>query len=1447
MENKTVRIGKRFLALLLSFVMVFGLLPAMTLASEDAEAEPQGIVMSDADDSAITTEADEGTDVLDDSVDAVEEQPIEENGAKKFGNWADFGKKFVRTERQMFFAKAKDVKIEGALPVRGSVKAERQDFIKSWWDLAFNMILGTNAADETVAADAQPAAEEPVDILASFDITILDADEEEWQPEKGQPVEVTLTDESFGDGRELTIYHESEDGLEFVANVVSVNNTVTFKAEHFSVYVVVETGEDARLFVNFVQYGGTTKTMMINKRQIPQIEQYIFDPGANQPEGTVFKGWTTEEDYDADTEAETIANVREDIKAELNKEGGITDGDALTYYAMVFNAYDVIYLDEKSNVIETNQVLIRADDTSGKKPVHNVTLDYTPYPPEQAGSTAAQFVGWQQLEPEVTGDMILYKPGDSFTLEVSRYVLAANTQYGNWLSFDENLSNASYTEPQFIAINGKPTAPDAPVRQGYTFDGWYTEDADPDERDGAVQGELFDFSKILTESKTVYAKWNKANTVDYSVVIWLMNVDGESYDYGETITVSNATVGQNTYSVSAQTVNGRNGVRINTGSGNTDRSYVGFHLSRNDDPKAVAAEGNTVINVYFDRNSHTFTFQNNNTTIHTVTRLYGQDISDIWSFTGSDGTTYPRTNPPTSWTPHGSSTYTQRITRMEIMPDEDIRFTHTTSSNTIRYFHYYVEALPGATNTRTYNGTQYSLYTDLTHDFNIIYYNDDFWNLEGFTRQAIATANGTTVNISNSGTNWQNSWNSNLYFYYTRNKYDIIYKDGIFVNGGGLTVDAINRGEITSIRETQVPYQSDITGKNKTAEYAGFVFLGWYDNEGCVGDPYTFTTMPANNVTVYAKWGLKEYEVNLHPNADGDGSFKYTSDSQQPQFWVDEGEKIGNVGGERDYYNLVGWYSDSGLTKPFNFDTYAITEKIIEKYGHLFTESEIDPEYPTTVGKIDLYARWRSKLIGAEGITIEYLDDLDKGKLEEPVSDGLLYVADAEANAHDAFEAKAPDTYVFSHWEVQKWNGTAYVASGVNVFPSETFVVKTEDAKITDATTGAVVTGTLDKNGEYVYTIQLKAVYIEKDKEIKSFINWYLNYEGAANDGLYEHSDNLSINQACDVPDAPERTGYKFLGWIRGVEETDASTTSAKHVTTLEDLYITYENGVYSSTQVAPDEMLVNDNAEVGTGEAYKYHHAMYAKWVPILTIKVIGETDEKVYNGTEQSVSGTTIEYYLAGEKQESAPAGVTVAVTGDTATGKDVADDPYPMGLTKDKVTVTIADNAEVAYDPDDETSLTVEDGSLTINPAVVTLTSESGEKPYDGTPLTKPTVEVSGDGATIFQAEVSEIKATGSVTTVAEGEVDNTITYTEGTNFKAANYDINKTEGKLKITASTEALVIESSTKSWPYDGTIHKDETYTVTYKGKEATADSTGKVFTLSTGDTVTITATAAGV
>ena len=155
--------------------------------------------------------------------------------------------------------------------------------------------------------------------------------------------------------------------------------------------------------------------------------------------------------------------------------------------------------------------------------------------------------------------------------------------------------------------------------------------------------------------------------------------------------------------------------------------------------------------------------------------------------------------------------------------------------------------------------------------------------------------------------------------------------------------------------------------------------------------------------------------------------------------------------------------------------------------------------------------------------------------------------------------------------------------------------------------------------------------------------------------------------------------------------------------------------------------------------------------------------------------------------------------------------------------------------------------------INKRNVTLTSEIASKPYDGTALTKPNVTTGGDG--FVAGEVSDLKATGSVTTVSEGTVTNTITYTKGTNYKDSNYNITKNEGTLSITAKTldpdtegSAITVNDATNS-VYDGNEHK---YVPVVKASNTTLTTDDYDVTYSTTDftnatgTITVTITGKG-
>ena len=208
--------------------------------------------------------------------------------------------------------------------------------------------------------------------------------------------------------------------------------------------------------------------------------------------------------------------------------------------------------------------------------------------------------------------------------------------------------------------------------------------------------------------------------------------------------------------------------------------------------------------------------------------------------------------------------------------------------------------------------------------------------------------------------------------------------------------------------------------------------------------------------------------------------------------------------------------------------------------------------------------------------------------------------------------------------------------------------------------------------------------------------------------------------------------------------------------------------------------------------------------------LKVTAATDEVVvtikenagttkYDGTEKTVTGytvTNISNKLYTEKDFT---------FNGTAEVKGTDAGTYDMALKPEDFTNTNANFAKVTFK--------IEDGQLVIEKRKVTLTSGSGEKVYDGNALTNGEVTVSGDG--FADGEGAAYDVTGSRTDV--GESDNTFTYTLNKGTKADNYTIEKTEGKLKVTAATDEVVvtIKENAGTAKYDGTEKTVTGYTVT--------------------------------
>lgn len=1060
----------------------------------------------------------------------------------------------------------------------------------------------SNLTDVQAAFDH--ASDERGTVRSALDISFLNRNKDEVEPKAN--VTVIITDDIIASLDGFTLVHfkgSAEDlangfvEMEVIEDCFVSGNTVTFEADDFSVYAVVDedvVADESRLAVNFFGEDTVHPLLTVYVKQSENTEEMINKIFDIEPEvvtnsltvnDLVFCGWIVgKKNYEVSDFIDgnhSIENVRTAIRNRLDRE--VAEGDVMNVYAMLFYEYSVKYVGEaqdgKNPVLEA--VTLYSKDGS---PVdYEIDLNYTP-----KNLSTSKFNGWV-----ISGDTsnTVYNYNDVLTVS-GDVVLMTDVSNGHWISFNEKPTDeykgAKYVAPKFFETTESMDGYVAPesTLAGYHFDGWYTD---------ANYTTEFSFTGKLNANVTLYAKWTMNANADVTVIIWQQDVEDSSdqsltiadkkYNYVTSATVSNASTSSNVNRtlVNAYTqYDGRSNVTI----GKDTFDFTGFHYEgftySNDKSGKVHPAGTTVVNVYYDRNYHTLTFkvpdgtytrqssQPSNTdmrdyeyyidhstygyceiyniasgylyyiiprnklntsktyygfyndewtqveyrsgygwwfcdssswyaavpdnayimlrtssapsyyyranykTIHTASALYGQDITDSWNFTGSDGVTYPRTNPVTSWQPVGNSTYTARITKQIVMPDTDITYNHKTTANTTRYFYYYVEALEGASNTVTYNGTQYVRKDYLPNDFNVVFYEDDFWNLRGFTRQTITDSNNTGVTIDTTGSSWEQNSNysqislssgataNTLYFWYTRNQYKIHYMWGAFVDGNGNKLTAEKVGEIKSIDgiyfETNIDSYK-VGGTNyfdptRSLNNPAYVFEGWYKDPDCTV-PFDFAnmTMPANDIAVFAKFRTIQYRVFLR-NVGESGTETYTvtfNDPNQSQnFRINYGAYIS--GGSpieatrSDGMILAGWFLDEDCTQPFDFyqeinnsntivydktDPFNYTDPADGTTSPLAINKDVDRTWITR--KLDLYAKWVAPLPNVDGINVVYdanmngtitgtrqKDDTHEGG--RYYTDPCLYSDGVTAFVRAASTPDNPDN-TFDYWELLDKDG----------------------------------------------------------------------------------------------------------------------------------------------------------------------------------------------------------------------------------------------------------------------------------------------------------------------------------------------------------------------------------------------------------------------------------------
>ena len=445
-------------------------------------------------------------------------------------------------------------------------------------------------------------------------------------------------------------------------------------------------------------------------------------------------------------------------------------------------------------------------------------------------------------ESEVGGDLAESYPGFAALLYNTKAKVAADGSTVVEIYYDRNYYMMSFNldggygvEPIY-ARYGASVKVENPTKPGYTFNGW--EPTVP--------------TTVPAENTTYKAKWKVDDSVNYRVQYWQENANDDGFSYESSVQKKAAP-----------------GTVITAAN---DKNYTGFHYDHTDGA-TVAADGSSVVNVYYKRNTYTLTFKVNEGFIfdNWVTKAefrnikYGADTSPWWNQAPSGYLWYT--------TSSGSTFYTAAPD----MPNSNLTIYGKKSSG-MSTIHYYEK------------GTTTSIKPDLKVQISEWSFTDeDYIEIPGFKYDSNKVQG------------------NNYYLYYTRNSYKLDF----------------NSANV-NVRSNTIPYDKALSSYYFEPSYptgileeGGYVFAGWYTDPGCTeAVAWDTAKMPYNNTIFYAKWAPKTHTVKAYLTKEVvGGEAIYT-------YHVPHGTAVPSASANptNGNYTFVGWfYEENGVEKAFDF------------------------------------------------------------------------------------------------------------------------------------------------------------------------------------------------------------------------------------------------------------------------------------------------------------------------------------------------------------------------------------------------------------------------------------------------------------------------------------------------------------------------------------------------
>lgn len=326
-----------------------------------------------------------------------------------------------------------------------------------------------------------------------------------------------------------------------------------------------------------------------------------------------------------------------------------------------------------------------------------------------------------------------------------------------------------------------------------------------------------------------------------------------------------------------------------------------WHFSHSD-TITIAADGKSILNVYFDRNEFTLTFRakssTSSTVYGTITDRWGANIQkeyeDICASSGN-----------IAWYQGDTGHFTNFVGIMFQYNEYFYTYSMSTGSGTMTYYG------------KDLNGNDFVMFTVKANFGSAIVTVEDMYEFEGFTiNRGRSTSTGSRMNGAK--------------FYYDRNKYTLE-----FYSATNSTPDKVYQKSV--YYEQNLGNYYYVPTNQPTGMEDGAVFYDWYLNPERSGEAFDLSShkMPASNLAIYARWVNGIFKVETY--TDNSLSDLYTYEGYDgvidriAKYEIvsapDEPTLEGNI--------FVGWfYLENGEEQPFSF-TMPITQnyKIYPKFS----------------------------------------------------------------------------------------------------------------------------------------------------------------------------------------------------------------------------------------------------------------------------------------------------------------------------------------------------------------------------------------------------------------------------------------------------------------------------------------------------------------------------------